>query len=364
VLLTCPKCQSGLQVPDGTTAHVRCPACKAVFPAEEGLAPAEVVEVVPPRRPGPPPRKAAEPPVNRDFDPAPERGEKPRPKRVRVYDDGKLSPEERAVLKGQFLRGMWGCRLISGAYGLQAIGLLLVVLFLALATVGAGRAAIVVLAGVCGMMNLVLVPIGLGLVLSGRPAPGLYRFGIAAAVAVLVHGVFVLAVLAKSEPVVIEGEPQTGALNALGHLVTKLDSLTLYLTWIIYPEEQPFTRRGLILDVLCGLAEMVRLVLLMVTLAGVARGAGDKELAHRCVRAGGIGSFGPAALAVVFGLFLATMIETGGRDSKFGQVLMYVAVMGVDAILAGTLVPAAVAARDAADACEFPYQSQNFEIGD
>jgi hypothetical protein len=58
------------------------------------------------------------------------------------------------------------------------------------------------------------------------------------------------------------------------------------------------------------------------------------------------------------------MIETGGRDSKFGQVLMFAAAMGVYAILAGTLVPAAVAARDAADACEFPYQSQNFEIGD
>ena len=36
VLLTCPTCQSGLQVPAGTTAMVRCPACKSVFPAAAG----------------------------------------------------------------------------------------------------------------------------------------------------------------------------------------------------------------------------------------------------------------------------------------------------------------------------------------
>ena len=41
--LICPTCRSGLEVPDGTTAHVRCPACKSVFPAEDGLAPAEPV---------------------------------------------------------------------------------------------------------------------------------------------------------------------------------------------------------------------------------------------------------------------------------------------------------------------------------
>jgi transcription initiation factor TFIIIB Brf1 subunit/transcription initiation factor TFIIB len=33
LLLTCPICRSGLQVPDGTTAMVRCPACKHVFSA-------------------------------------------------------------------------------------------------------------------------------------------------------------------------------------------------------------------------------------------------------------------------------------------------------------------------------------------
>ena len=44
--------------------------------------------------------------------------------------------------------------------------------------------------------------------------------------------------------------------------ITKIDSLTLYLTWVAYPEETPFNRRGLILDVVCGLTEMVRLILL------------------------------------------------------------------------------------------------------
>ncbi len=367
MLLTCPKCASGLEVPDGTTAHVRCPACKLVFPAEDGVAPAEALPPPPPPRPAPvrkPPPAAAEPPANRDFDPDPPRDPEKAPRRRRI-DDGKYTPEERRALKAQFVRGMWGCRLVAAGYGLQGLGLLLVVLVFALNTIHAGTPALVATAGVCGLMNLVLVPIGLGLVLAARPAPGLYRFGIAAGVAILVHAVFVLAVLAKNEPtVVIEGESETGLLNSLGHLVTKLDSLTLYLTWIAYPEESPFTRRGLVLDVICGLAEMVRLVLLMVMLTAVARGAGDKELAHRCVRAAGIGSFGPAALAVLMAMFLATMIETGGRDSKFGMVLLYASAMGVYAMLAGTLVPAAVAARDAAEACEFPFRSQNFEIGD
>jgi hypothetical protein len=260
---------------------------------------------------------------------------------------------------------MWGCRLVSAAYGLQAIGLLLIVLVSALNTLHAGLPALIALAGICGLLNLLLIPIGIGLVIAGRPAPGLYQFGIAAAVAVFAHGVFVLAVLAKNDAtVVVEGEAQTGVLNALGHLVTKLDSLTLYLTWVAYPEEHPFTRRGLILDVLCGLAEMVRLILIMVTLAAVARAAGDKDLAHRCIRAGGIGSFGPAGLAVLMAIFLSFMIETGARDQKFGLVLLNVAAMGIYAMLAGTLVPASVAARDAAEACESPYQSQNFEIGD
>lgn len=360
MLLTCPTCRSGLQVPEGTTAHVRCPACKTVFPAEAGLTPAEVVE---PPRPEPPRRRPAPAPPPEPTEPV--EPDRPRPVRRNRDDYSKYTPEERAVLRGQFTRGMWGCRLVSAAYGLQAIGLLLVVLLAALNTVRAGTPALIAVAGVCGFLNLILVPIGLALILSGRPAPGLYRFGVAAGVAVLVHGVFVLCTLAKNEPtVVIEGESQTGALNALGHLVTKLDSLTLYLTWAAYPDESPFTRRGLILDVLCGLAEMVRLILLMVTLAGVARGAGDTNLAYRCIRAGGVGSVGPAGLAVAMGLFLALMIESGGRDQKIGQVLLTVAAMGIYAILAGTLVPASVAARDAAEACEFPYQSQNFEIGD
>ncbi|HEX4606926.1 MAG TPA: hypothetical protein VH092_01850, partial [Urbifossiella sp.] len=102
MLLTCPTCQSGLQVPDGTTAHVRCPACKMVFPAGDGLVPAEVVETPPPpplsprRRPVPPARsREPEPPSNRDFDPEPDR-DTPRPaKRLRA-DDGKFTPEERA----------------------------------------------------------------------------------------------------------------------------------------------------------------------------------------------------------------------------------------------------------------------------
>ena len=39
VQLICPHCRSGLAVPDGTTALVRCPTCQTVFAPADNLAP-------------------------------------------------------------------------------------------------------------------------------------------------------------------------------------------------------------------------------------------------------------------------------------------------------------------------------------
>src|SRR5262245_45592420 len=110
MLLTCPTCRSGLEVPDGTTAMVRCPACKRVFSPADGVAspkpkPAPGKSIVgkavlddddddrPRRKPSPAKPKAEEEEqqINRDFDlELLER--KPQKRRRPVEEDDSLSP--------------------------------------------------------------------------------------------------------------------------------------------------------------------------------------------------------------------------------------------------------------------------------
>ena len=103
-------------MPDGTTALVRCPACKTVFSPTDGATPAEPLpgdREERPRRQRPEiddeddyddrPRRRRRPrdeededdrdaePENRDFDPI-DPGEKPR-RRRRYVDDDSMSPE-------------------------------------------------------------------------------------------------------------------------------------------------------------------------------------------------------------------------------------------------------------------------------
>ena len=75
MLLTCPTCRSGLEVPDGTTAMVRCPACKTVFSPAAGITPPpepddETEETPRPKKAAKKPEPAPDPAENRDFDPA------------------------------------------------------------------------------------------------------------------------------------------------------------------------------------------------------------------------------------------------------------------------------------------------------
>lgn len=403
MLLTCPTCRSGLQVPDGTSARVRCPTCRTIFSPAEGVAPPPTLPVPPapvdpkpappvlsldededrPYRPARPrddeydgPRRDQRP--NDDYDRLPRRRrrveednrdgiEEPadqQQKRRRPPDDG-LSLKERQKRRAQFQRGMWGCRLLNIAFGLQALSLLVVVLFLARNAIAGPSSALVVVAGVLGLVNWVLGAIGVSLCLASRPAPGLYRFGGAAAAAVVVHAIFLLALVGKrAEGTALLGNDLGGSVDAWGQLPTKLDSLTLYMASLTYPDERLIPRGAIALTFLTGVAEVIRLVLVMVMLSCVVRAAGDDDLAHRCIRAAGIGSFGPVGLAVLMLLMIGGMTETGAIDRTFGAIVLAVFVMGIYAILGGMLVPSMVAARDAAEACEFPFQSKRIEIGD
>lgn len=351
-------------MPDGTTAHVRCPACRAVFPAAVAAVPPP--PPVPPPRPAPRPAPPPPPPLPYTAEPEaepPPPDDDPAPAKKWRPDDGRFTPAEKALLRGQFARGMWGARLVATGYFAQVAGLLLVTTLYRVLPVGFIPAELFVVVGLCGLIDILVVPVGVGLLLASRPTPGLARFGWAAVAAIFVHGVLVLAGLIRSDAIAVsDGLPRVGVTNALAHLMTKLDALTLYLTAAIYPNESPFNTPGVVLGLFTGLAEMVRLILVGVLLGAVARGAGHEEQGHRCVKAAGIGSLGPAGLAVATVLVMGFMIETGNRDTKGGMMLLHVFALGLYALLAGTLLPTAEAARGTAHACEHPILARNSDV--
>jgi hypothetical protein len=360
-----------------------------VFAAAEGVAPPPV----PPPPPAPAPKPSPKPPTAR---PAPITGPPAQSKPGRSRDDGRgkrtsqypeyddenrpptrrrkieeeddgLTPEERQERSNQYLRAMWGARLIYLSFVLQAVSLLVVLVFLIRNAISEPTPEIIIVAGLFGLSNWILGAIGLVLCLFGRPSPGYLVFGIPAAVAIVAHGIFLLALVAKNaEKTAILGFDLGGEVDQWGQMPTKFDSLTVYLTSIAYPDEyQRFVpKKAAVLAFFTGVSEMIRLVLIMMTLSCAARAAGDEELAYRCVRAGGIGSLGPGALALLMLLLVGALVETGGIDRDIGVILIHVFVMGIYAILCGMLVPVIVASRDTADASEFPFQSQRFNIGD
>jgi hypothetical protein len=259
---------------------------------------------------------------------------------------------------------MWGCKLLSFSLLFYALSLFLIVVFFMLTAVSAANPGLITAAGVLGLCNWVLAAVAIGLCIAGPKSPGHYGYSIAAAVAVAVHAVFLLAVINRGEVTAEFMKSDTGGVIAdkWGQLPTKLDFLTLYLACLVYPGEFAGVRSDLVLSILTGVAEMVRLVFLMMALSCLARAAGDDELSHRCTRAAGVVSIGPGLLAIGMLGFVALLVETNARFSTAGAVMMSVIVMGMYAIIAGLIVPALVAAKDTAFACEFPFQSKRADL--
>lgn len=404
--LTCPTCRSGLEVPDGTTARVRCPTCRTVFSPADGVAPPRPprgLDDEPPRRktrpradddedddrPRPPryredddedddrPRKPRRRVVSQDDDrddtPAESRRpDEDRPRRRPKPRDG-LTDEQRAERAAAFHRGTWGAKLVWISllcYGGSMLLLCILHIHVAVTSVGAGGAAAPLayfyIAGLLGVCNWLCAAVGVGLCLAGPPAPGLYRFGIAAGVAVVCHLVILLALVAQSGHVVPAGADADEFRTILRwrQLATQLDSLSGYLTLVAYPDIIPVGAHGVVgLEIAAGVAEVVRLVLLMMTLGCLARAAGYKELNGQCVRAAGYVAWGPVAVAVVELLTMVAMIETGGQNTGFGKIILSVMILGVTALLTGTLIPAMSAARDVTEACEAPFQAETIDLG-
>lgn len=380
MLLTCPTCRSGLEVPDGTTAMVRCPACKTVFSPAAGLAPPEPEEDEDDR-----PRKKTrrdrdeddddrprrkrsrvekdedeEKPENRDFDPPdPDEGKK-RKKRRRTFDDEGLTVEEKAELKAAFARAAWGARLIWISVVVYMLSMVCVIGFWfqdAFPKMDPNP-GFVVGAGVVAAFGWLLAAIGVGLCLSGPTSPGHWGYGIAAAVATGLHLLFLLMLATKGKEVCpgksIDPE---GPVAHWGLVPTRLDAVTFYLTLLVYPDQEVLPKGKMSLSIVVGIMEMVRTTLILVFLSCLARAAGDEDLSHQCTRAGGFASFGPGFMAAGMLIFAVAMTETRASGADWATILFATVVMGTYAILIGCVFPAFMTAREVDDACAEPFQA-------
>lgn len=394
VLLTCPKCKSGLEVPDGTTAMVRCPACKTVFSATTPPEPEpEKQEEEPeaeqkPKTKTKPPRdeeededeapKKTKPKAkaksgkkeeddedenekkdeNRDFDPIDEEEERKRKKKRKRGDD-ELSPEEKAERNAAFRRAAIGVKLIWISFALFSFSMALILIFYLQSSLMDPFPELIAIAGFFGLVNWLLAAVGVGLCLSGPPAPGHWGYGIAAATAVVIHLVLLLALVASGKEFAVTQRDAAAGNERLGLLPTRQNATMFYLTVIAYPENQELTPKGSKIAVsgITGIAEMTRTVLIMMLLSCLSRAALDDDLAHRCTRAAGIVSGGPGLLALLILATVAALVITNAGKTTFTQILYSTVQMGVYAILVALLFPAFMAARDVEDACNEPFQS-------
>src|SRR5262245_59284517 len=183
---------------------VRCPACKTVFAPADGLGPPEPEEEP---REEPTPKKAARKEedkpagAHRDFDPI-DPDEKPKRRRRRPEDDDTLSPAERKALRAAFTRAAWGCQLIWISFSLFIVSMVLIIFFrsqLLLSRFEAPSQGLIVTAGAIALVYWALAAVGVGLCLSGPASPGHWRFGIAAASAVVLHLILLAVLVAKGK---------------------------------------------------------------------------------------------------------------------------------------------------------------------
>jgi len=350
-------------VPDGTSALVRCPACKTVFAPADGLASEPEPDDEPrPKKPAKKPAPEAKPDENRDFDPS-HFEDKPKKRRRRRFDetdDDSLSIEERRSLRAAFTRAAWGCRLIWISFSCFMLSMLIIVAFWFQGSwLVALEPTYVTVAGLIGVFTWLTGAIGVGLCLSGPPSPGHWGYGIAAAVATFVHIVMLSVLVGKGTDYSIGKEAEPVGSNAKWGLVpTRLDAVALYVTLMIYHDEEVVPKGDLRLSIIVGVFEMIRNLLILMLLSCLARATGDEDVSHQCTRAAGFASVGPGAMAVILLLFAIAMVETNAQNGDLGKILLATVRMWTYAFFIGTTISGFAAAQATADACDEPYQSR------
>jgi hypothetical protein len=146
-------------------------------------------------------------------------------------------------------------------------------------------------------------------------------------------------------------------------VATRLDMITLYLTYVVYHDEQDDVLKNVVpkstggFAIAVGVMEMVRIVLILMLLSCLAQAAGDEELSRYCTRAGGTASLSPGVLAILMLMYTGFVIETNSQGT-FMRIVLMALQMGIYAILAGCMLRALMAIRETADALESPFQSQ------
>ncbi len=368
MLLTCPNCRSGLEVPDGTTAMVRCPACKTVFSATQPAASeADDDNDNPQSRAKPPTRKPVvddddrprKKPAKPTPEPEEEEEEEAKPRRRKKREVSKLSPEEREALRGAFARAAWGAKLIWVSLGLFMISMLIIIGFWFQIAFSSPNPGFIVGAGIVGMIGWLLAAIGVGLCLSGPPSPGMHGFGIAAAIAVALHLILLTVLVNKGTDYSTGRSPGVDDDQAAkwGLVPTRLDAVTFYLTYLTYKDQEIIPKGEMGFSIVVGIAEMIRTTLILMLLSCLARSAGDEELSHRCTRAAGFASVGPGAMAAGMLMLAILMTESRAGSGDMAKILLTTIVMGTYAVVNACVFPGFMAAREVADACDEPFQS-------
>jgi hypothetical protein len=274
-----------------------------------------------------------------------------------------MTDEEREEQANAYARGMWGAKLVMVSLGFSILSLLLIPLFyIALALTKVVIYPILQLAGILGVIHWALGAIGTGFCVAGLIPQGYYRFAISAAVAVLIHMILLLGVVAQPR-VADDGRVHMDETAVVWYQVpTQYHQLTFYLGSLLYADSLGLLRTGTPLGFVTGVAEMCRLILILLTLSALSQAAGDNELAHRCTRIAGRASFVPLTLSLAMLLGVAALIETGAVVFA-ATIFALLIFMGIYLVPAFVQVTALAAARDVADACEFPFQSNPIHFG-
>jgi hypothetical protein len=232
----------------------------------------------------------------------------------------------------------------------------------------------IVAAGVISIIYWALAPIGVGLCLSGPVSPGHWGYGIGALVACLLHLLLLIILVSQANEfvpgkMVGKSDSNDGMRVQWWVLPTRLDALASYLALAMYHDEIEVTKKALTLSIVVGLAEMMRNIFLLMLISCMARAAGDEDLSDDCTRAAGFASFGLGILAVLILILMMVLVETkmlliamnrmsdAAGNMIFGLIYLSTTV-GVYLIIIRMMFPSLLACRDAAEACEEPFQSQ------
>lgn len=368
-VLACPKCATGLRVPDGSVAAVRCPKCKTVFSPPAPPPAFEVVDESPaPLPPPPPPPKSTVRPAPRPAEPEPEFEviDEPAPrKRSRRDDDDDDDDRPRGRRRGRrnrrriwddldaydkavtFRRGKVACLLLSISVwlymGALGVATLLGLLFWA----GSGVSFnLLVIPGLVGAGNWVVALVGLGFAVAGP------RHGKGLAVGALsvagVHFILVVVCFVNLQ----------GGVRGLGGfgvdglqwatMITMLPVVDALLPALIYSSGVIGTE--FVFGVLTGGCEIARLVLILLMLQAFARAARDGGAEDKATNGVIVVSVTCGAVALVATL-VAVITYEAKMSSGLGTLGMLTFLGSFTAYTVMLIVPgvAAVETKDALD---------------